>query len=136
MDTKKMKNIIDQYRKNFDPSAFFYLNNHVYNEHVEIGWVANELLSGDVKEEDLESKFDPNKIEEVYYYTNGCPDDEHWVIIGKLNNDTYFCFSASCGVSGFDACGYVNVLLSRDLASLYKYGLDDYLRFQLDNNCE
>lgn len=129
-----MKNIIDSYNQSFDKYAYFYFNHPGFEENIEMLWVTNEVMNGEVSDSDFNFKFVNEEICEVYHFQNGICGESSWLVIGKLKNELYFCFDADCAFEGFDCQGSTNIIFARSWNSLYEFGLDDYLRFQVDRN--
>ncbi len=72
----------------------------------------------------------PNNIREYYWINDGKNDEHPWYVLGRLTNDTYFYFAASCGFSGFECQGQMALYLANDLQTLYDHGMDAAARLR------
>ncbi len=66
----------------------------------------------------------PNNIREYFWINDGKNDEHPWYVLGRLANDAYFYFAASCGFSGFECQGQMALYLANDLQTLYDHGMD------------
>lgn len=93
--------------------------------------------AGENKNEKLTEKHSLDKIDfttdldKLYFYQEGCNDEDPWILIGKLHkcekfkNGLYFHFKASCDFTGFDCQGGGIISLESDLQSLIDFVSSD-----------
>jgi hypothetical protein len=80
--------------------------------------------------EALEAGDFPNNIREYYWINDGKNDEHPWYVLGRLANDAYFYFVASCNFSGFECEGQMTLYLANDLQTLYDNGMEAAARLR------
>ncbi len=80
--------------------------------------------------EALEAGDFPNNIREYYWINDGKNDEHPWYVLGRLTNDAYFYFVASCNFSGFECEGQMALYLANDLQTLYDNGMEAAARLR------
>ena len=80
--------------------------------------------------EALEAGDFPNNIREYYWINDGKNDEYPWYVLGRLANDAYFYFVASCNFSGFECEGQMALYLANDLQTLYDNGMEAATRLR------
>ena len=65
----------------------------------------------------------------MYYAVEGHNESETWIIIGKLDNGKYFCYTAYTDwYTGFEIGGTMSLSLANSLEKLINFGVDKSVR--------
>ena len=72
--------------------------------------------------------FTREDVAALFHIHVGEHDGAEWMIIGKLNDNRYFCIVAGCCYTGWDCNSSGSAWVSDDLDNLYQFGTTNSVR--------
>jgi hypothetical protein len=87
-------------------------------------WKVQGIVLPGMKEYEIrERKLTKETVSKIFFYREGENDGNEWIIVGKMINDDYFSFQASCDYTGFCCRGGGEIVFAPSSESLRERGL-------------
>jgi hypothetical protein len=106
---------------------FSYISGYLDN-NLDANYDINDFCEGILGENPCNPENFPKNITKFYWIHEGTNDDEAWMCMCKLSNECYVFYTASCDYTGFDCQGGMNMIISKNLYSLFYEGMTEQQR--------
>ena len=67
----------------------------------------------------------PDNISSTFWFKEGEREEEHWVLLCRLDNGNYALYDAWCDYTGFDCRGGMSLYVNSDYSVLINYAMGD-----------